>query len=760
MKARDLLPVLAALTAAPAAHAQTRGVGPEDEIVVVADRPRGSVPGDFVPESTFSSDDIRSYGASSIFQILAALAPHTGSASIRGGGFPIVLVNGRRISGIQEIRDLPPEVISRVEVFDEQLSLQYGYSADQRVVNFVLEQRYSARSAEASGSLADSDARATERVEGRSTEINEGDRLTLGISADSASSITELERGIAPPVAGPDTRAARTLAPEAESWRANASFARALSERVTGNASLRYETSDQTALLGIDGLSLQRLRDSETESLRATAGLDGAIAGWQWTATATADASSQNAVTVDSLSPARTSSDQTLFDLTANANGAIMSVPAGRLRGSFRLGVENRQIESSSIDTLGERRADLERTTPSGRMTLIAPITSRRREFGESFGDITLNTTASWSDPSDFAALSSLGFGASWAPLTVLRFSLQAESSEAAPAIQQLGDPITTTPDVFFFDPVTGEDVLIDYTSGGNPDLAAEEREDVTFNVSWSPSQVRGLTASFSWAQNNSTDAIVGFPTALPEAAAAFPSRFVRDGLGTLVAVDARPINIAQRDIESIRWGFNFSRSIGAQARAAGAQQTQQGAPPRQHGESSAAGAQAAPSLNPGGGGAGRWNLAVYHRLRLTDDLVLAPGLETIDLLDRGGLNGGGETASSIEFEGGLFYRGVGLRLNGGWTDAYATPVASGGQLNFSDRWTINARVFVNFDQRPSILEAAPFLRGGRLSLGVDNLTDSHVEVRDETGVTPTAYQEGYQSPLGRVVQLSFQKQF
>ena len=28
------------------------------------------------------------------------------------------------------------------------------------------------------------------------------------------------------------------------------------------------------------------------------------------------------------------------------------------------------------------------------------------------------------------------------------------------------------------------------------------------------------------------------------------------------------------------------------------------------------------------------------------------------------------------------------------------------------------------------------------------------------TGVTPVAYQDGYQNPLGRVVQLSFRKQF
>ena len=80
---RRLAPILAVLAAAPSAFAQQQD---NDEIVVTAERPRGTIPGDTPPETTFSAADVRSYGASSIFQILMALAPHTGSASVRGGG--------------------------------------------------------------------------------------------------------------------------------------------------------------------------------------------------------------------------------------------------------------------------------------------------------------------------------------------------------------------------------------------------------------------------------------------------------------------------------------------------------------------------------------------------------------------------------------------------------------------------------------------------------------------------------------------------
>lgn len=777
---RRLAPILAVLAAAPSAFAQQQD-NRDDEIVVTAERPRGTIPGDTPPETTFSAADVRSYGASSIFQILMAVAPHTGSASVRGGGgMPIVLVNGRRISGFQEIRDLPPDVISRVEVFDEQVALQYGFSPDQRVINLVLERQFNADTAEIGGGVADIDARATGRIEASHTNINEGNRLALGLSYDDASAITELERDIAAPISGPDMRAQRTLSPAAENWRVNATLGRALSERVTANGSLRLESSDQTSWLGLDSASALRVRNSQTESARATAGLDGATAGWQWTATATGDLTSQESRTTDTTTPTRTSSDQSLFDVTANANGSLFDLPAGRARLSARAGVEMRQIESLSVDAGGEHAADLDRTTPSGRLTILAPITSRRREFGEALGDITLNVTSSWTDPSDFAALTGLGYGASWSPVRPIRFSIQVENSEAAPTLQQLGDPQLTTPGVPFFDATTGQDVIITRTTGGNSALLAEERDDIVFNANWSPTQLEGFTLSFSWAQNNSTNVAMALPTVLAETEAAFPTRFTRDLGGVLTAVDARPINIAQRDIESIRWGLSYSAPIGG--RPPQSQQRQAATAPAGASEHApaapAADAAAPPAAAPnseagpspveqrvglGNGaqaGAGRWNISVFHRVRLLDELILAPGAPMIDLLDRGGLDSGGEAASSIEFEGGVFYRGIGLRLNGGWTDGYSIPVASGGALDFSERWTLNARLFVNFNQRPAILEAAPFLRGARLGIAIDNLTDSAVEVRDSAGLTPLAYQEGYIVPLGRVVQVSLRKQW
>src|SRR3546814_19694822 len=87
--------------------------------------------------SDVCSSDL-SYGVSSIEELLEALEPQTRSGRGRGGGRPVILVNGRRISGFGAVRNIPPEAIAKVEIFPEEVALQYGSSATERVVNFVL----------------------------------------------------------------------------------------------------------------------------------------------------------------------------------------------------------------------------------------------------------------------------------------------------------------------------------------------------------------------------------------------------------------------------------------------------------------------------------------------------------------------------------------------------------------------------------------------------------------------------------------------
>ena len=117
--------------------------------------PRGSVVGDIPPENTLDARDVRATGATSITELLDALAPQIGSARGRGGEAPVLLLNGQRISGFRELRDIPTEAIQRVEILPEEVALKYGYRADQKVVNIVLRQRFRSTTAQVGGGRSD-----------------------------------------------------------------------------------------------------------------------------------------------------------------------------------------------------------------------------------------------------------------------------------------------------------------------------------------------------------------------------------------------------------------------------------------------------------------------------------------------------------------------------------------------------------------------------------------------------------------------------
>jgi len=131
---------------------------PPDEVVIrlpksVYQTLPGAVVGDIEPELELSPSDVQSYGVSTVTDLLDELAPQTRSDRGRGGDSPVILLNGRRISGFNEIRDIPVEAILRVDILPEEVSLKYGYTADQRVVNIVLRPRFRALTGEAAGGI-------------------------------------------------------------------------------------------------------------------------------------------------------------------------------------------------------------------------------------------------------------------------------------------------------------------------------------------------------------------------------------------------------------------------------------------------------------------------------------------------------------------------------------------------------------------------------------------------------------------------------
>lgn len=154
----------------------------------------GSAIGDIPPDQQLGPAEIRSYGVSSVSDLLTELGPQLRSG--RGNGPPVVLLNGRRVSGFEEIRNLPTEAIQRVDILPEEVALKYGYAADQRVINFVLRPRFRAITTELEARFATGGGRATPQGEFDVLTLNRRGRVNLHVEYQESSALTEAERGI------------------------------------------------------------------------------------------------------------------------------------------------------------------------------------------------------------------------------------------------------------------------------------------------------------------------------------------------------------------------------------------------------------------------------------------------------------------------------------------------------------------------------------------------------------------------------------
>ena len=166
------------------------------EILVLGTRLKGSVETDIPPTDTLSEADITAVGASSVADLLAAIAPQTGSGRGRGGGPPVILLNGQRISSFRELRDLPPEAIKQVQIFPEEVALQYGFRPDQRVVNFILKDNFASFNAEVDYSVPQKGGFSNKEFENTLTRIGKSTRLNIDIEFETRNRFTEDERNV------------------------------------------------------------------------------------------------------------------------------------------------------------------------------------------------------------------------------------------------------------------------------------------------------------------------------------------------------------------------------------------------------------------------------------------------------------------------------------------------------------------------------------------------------------------------------------
>ncbi len=783
----------------------------EDEsIVVVGQRERGTVIGNIPPENQLTTRDIRATGATSIDELLTAIAPQIGSARGRGaGGRPVLLLNGLRISSFRELRDIPPEAIERVDILPEEVALKYGYRADQRVVNFVLRRRFNSTAVRADAGAATDGGYLTGLADGTRLQINRDKRTTINLHAEANGRIDEDERDIAIAPLAPgeiDERGFRSLVGERRLVRGSVTAARTVFGDVGATVNLELEHSDGQSGLGFDTIPL--IRDTAGNSAHVGLTFNGTKGRWRWSAIGNADLARTTSDSDRSGLVTDTARSTTLSGgIDTTASGPLFALPAGDVSATVKLAVDSVSLDSRrrrdgvpSKNSLGRDRAD-------GSLNVDVPILRN-----SPIGRLTANANLEVEHLSDFGTLTTYGAGVNWTPLERLNLIASWTREEGAPTIAQIGDPYLETADTRVFDFTTGQTVNVIAITGGNPALGADRRSVFKLGANYKPWDKTDFRLRADFVSQTIDNPISNFPGPSAALENAFENRFDRDLDGNLISVDFRPVNYDQSRRQVLRWGFDFTKPLkSARPSASQIQQLRERFRPQAAQSASVPGQSPAGQSPPGtsttrpdggpqpdggarpesarpeggrgggqgfggggrggfggggfggGGGAnrGRLQLSMTHTVTFVDEATIRDGLPKLDYL-RGDAIGqsGGTPRHQVEIQTGWSNNGLGARLSGNWRSGTRVEGGPSGDLKFKPLTTVDLRLFANLGERFDLVAKHPWLIGTSVRLEVDNLLNERSKVLDSLNSVPFSYQAGLLDPTGRTVTISFRKLF
>ncbi|HEY4211601.1 MAG TPA: hypothetical protein VGM84_08985 [Steroidobacteraceae bacterium] len=599
-----------------------------DEIVITGQAVPGAVIGDVPPENQLSATDIASYGVSTVNDLLSEISEMTQSDAGRDSSSgPIILVNGKRISGINEVGDLPTESILRIDILPEEVALKYGYGAQQKVVNIILRRFFRAKVAnvDAGASTEGGGERGTADLS--DTRIRDNDRVNIVGRVRAQAAVRESDRGVsstAGTVSDPtgtigDDSDARTLVPATRTYSLNSVVAHTLSSSITGafNATASYQTS--RALNGFPASDLDvpadspfALSDTDTtidrylsqDTLHQNIETGTAHAGvtlnadlpqrWRLSMIGAYDhidtrtetdrgydvSSLQAAIEDGEINPYGSLPSSVLGSLrrqdaraTTNtgsasvlANGRLFRLPAGDITTSMKVGGDFSGLDSTST---GQESKTSNRNDATGQISIDVPLTSRSNHVLGAIGDVSVNVTDSVTHVSRYGSLGNFGYGLHWTPLTGISLLASVNEDRLAPTLSQLNGPVVTTSNVRVYDYVQGQTVTVTQISGGNPDLKADDRHVFKVGATFAPIATPQLKLNFNvnYIQSVIRNAIGSVSSATANAEVAFPDRFQRDEDGTLETIDSRAVNFDREERKSIRWGFNLTKELRAPTR-------------------------------------------------------------------------------------------------------------------------------------------------------------------------------------------------
>src|SRR5690606_14728009 len=146
----------------------------------------------------------------------------------------------------------------------------------------------------------------------------------------------------------------------------------------------------------------------------------------------------------------------------------------------------------------------------NGGINISVPIASRSDDVWAFLGNLNANLSAGVNHLSDFGTLTDWSAGLNWSPAEKLNLQATYIARDAAPGLNQLGAPTIVNFNVPVFDFATGQTVLAQTTSGGNPSLQRETQRDIKLGAFYELPLFERSSLSVEYFRNRSEDVTAG----------------------------------------------------------------------------------------------------------------------------------------------------------------------------------------------------------------------------------------------------------
>lgn len=188
------LPVLSAFGTSVSATAQDQPdkTTSDREIVVFGIRAEDSGLSGMLAESQIDANGIAAYGLDTVGDLLGEVVLRF-NATDDG---PVILINGQPTTGIEEVADLPTEVVTKIQLLPREAAGALGQRPTRRVVNIMIKPNHQQVTLLGTGEGATAGGAFGAEAEANLLRLNNGNRRSLVLRAKQSNALFENERFI------------------------------------------------------------------------------------------------------------------------------------------------------------------------------------------------------------------------------------------------------------------------------------------------------------------------------------------------------------------------------------------------------------------------------------------------------------------------------------------------------------------------------------------------------------------------------------